>query len=175
MSISPERAAEDLAAAFKAAIIPLPQAAVTREPAAPAVPLSLRDNPWAPSIAQQPASGRIPRPPPGYGVARQPPHWGPPRGYGYAPAAGGAPGYGQPRAGYGQAPPGYSYPPPGYYRQGAPGSAAGPGYGGAPAGGGYPPQYPGAMPNSSTHHQGHKVMPGAMLGMPKGAPPPPSN
>ncbi|MFT5173978.1 MAG: hypothetical protein ACI8W7_002165, partial [Gammaproteobacteria bacterium] len=90
LSISPERAAEDLAAAFKAAGIPLPEpreVPVAAEPADVAVPPALQGNPWAPGAPPPPTQGDVPAPSPTYGS--QPPHWGPPqgfppRGYGYA-------------------------------------------------------------------------------------------
>jgi len=130
LAIGPERAAADLAAAFKAAGIPLPESRdEAPQTVTPEVPAALQGNPWAPSAPQEPAQGYAPPPPPpGFGQPQGQPQGWPPRGYGYAPPLG----YGQPPAGYGQPPTGY-------------GQMPVPSYGTA-QGGGYPPHHPGTMP-----------------------------
>lgn len=115
VEISPQQAAADLAEAFKAAGIALPEptAQTARAPAAasepsppPGLPPELQANPWAPPAGQPPV-GAVPQPP-GYGYPYFPPPGYPPPGYyPYAPPAAYY-GYG----GWGP-PPGYA-PPPGY-------------------------------------------------------------
>lgn len=133
LNVSPEKARADLAAAFKAAGLPLNEASAVaaEQPSATAVlpvPPQLQGNPWAPAVPpQQPAQGFAPPPPP-YGYAQPPAYGQPPPGY-----------YGQPPAGYGQPPPGYyGQPSAGYYGQPSAGH-----YGQPAAGGGYGQLSPG--------------------------------
>ena len=155
LEVSPEKAAADLAEAFRAAGIPLPGEVSEPEPAAvppaPQLPPEMQANPWAPAPGQPQRAPMAP-PPPGYG---QYPYQG-----GYPP-----PGYA-----YGGPPPGYGYGVPGYGGYG--------GYGGYPPpmggrgmgyGGGYPMHAPGMQPQGRMPYQG--APPG--YGGQRYAPPPP--
>ena len=132
LDISPERAAADLAEAFKAAGIPLPgevKLGAPKAAPAPDLPPELQANPWAPAPGQ---SAAVPPPPPayhgqyphGYGQPVAPPGYGygaPPRGYGWGAPP---PGYGAPymggRPGMGYGAPGYPMPHQGMSQQGMP-------------------------------------------------------
>lgn len=168
----------DLAEAFKAAGIPLPQAARPAAPA-PGVPAELSASPWAPGAGTPAPPGYATAPPRGaYGGG----HMMPPPGYGYGYGGypyqggypGGYPGQAMPYAGYGH--PGWAPMPHGY---GAPayGSPPGPPPGYGPRGYGMPHHGHGAMhgtPQAGVSGSGEGNPATGSAASQEAAPPPPT-